>query len=94
MAEIIMTVNAIDPIAPCKVSDDLVLVLVRATAIIKLDPEGAAAAAGWVEIVEPHNLALHQPPGGYPLDDRQVHMTCANSAGVCLGDEIKFRVAP
>ena len=88
-----MTVNSIDPLAPYKVSDDLVLELVRVTAIIKLDPEGAAAAACWVEIVEPHNLALHQPPVGYPLDDRQVHMTCAKSAGVCLGDEIKFRVA-
>ena len=89
-----MTVNSIDPLAPYKVSDDMVLELASVTAIIKLDPEGAAAAACWVEIVEPHNLALHQPPGGYPLDDRQVHMTCAKSAGVCLGDEIKFRVAP
>jgi hypothetical protein len=84
-----MTVNSIDAIAPNKVSDDLVVELASGTAIIKLDPEGAAACR--VEIVEPHNLALHQPPCGYPFDDRQVHMTCAKSAGVCLGDEIKFR---
>jgi hypothetical protein len=47
VAEIIMTVNSIDPLAPYKVSDDLMLELVRVTAIIKLDPEGAAAAACW-----------------------------------------------
>lgn len=87
-----MTVNSIDPLAPYKVSNDLVLELVSVTAMVKLDQEGAAAAASWVEIVEPHNLALHEPPGGYPLGDRQVKMTCAKSAGVRLGDEIRARV--
>jgi hypothetical protein len=38
-------------------------------------------------------MILHQSPGGYLLEDRQVHMTCAKSASVGLGDEIKFRVA-
>jgi hypothetical protein len=33
-----------------------------------------------VEIVEPHTLIVHQPPGGYLLDNRQVQMTCAKSA--------------
>ena len=87
-----MTAISVDPLAPYKVSDDLVLELVSVTAIIKVDPENAAAAACWVEIVEPHNLALHQPPGGYPLEDRHVQMTCAKSASVRLGEEIKFRV--
>jgi hypothetical protein len=89
-----MLVNSIDPLPPYKVSDDLVLELVSITAIVEEDPEGAAAAAPLrVEIVEPHTLILHQPPGGYLLGNRQVHMTCAKSAGVRLGDEIKFRVA-
>jgi hypothetical protein len=43
--------------------------------------------------VEPHTLIVHQPPGGYLLDNRQVQMTCAKSAGICLGYEIKFKVA-
>jgi hypothetical protein len=28
------------------------------------------------------------------LDNRQVQMTCAKSAGVSLGDRIKFRIVP
>jgi hypothetical protein len=87
-----MLVNSIDPLAPYKVSDDLILELVNVSAIIKIDPEGAAAGACWVQIVEPHNLTKHQPSGGYLLDNRQIQMTCAKSAGVRLGDEIKFRV--
>jgi hypothetical protein len=87
-----MFINSIDPLAPYKVSDDLLLGLVNATAIIKSDPEDAAVASCWVEIIEPHNLALHQPPGGYPLDNRQVQLTCAKSCGVRLGDEIRLRV--
>ena len=89
-----MVINSIDPLAPYKVSDDLVLELVSVTAIIKVDPEDAAAAPCRVEIIEPHTLIVHQPPGGYLLDNRQIQMTGAKSAGVCLGDEIKFRVAP
>jgi hypothetical protein len=87
-----MLVNSIDPLAPYKVSDDLILELVNVTALIKIDPEGAAAADCWIEVIEPHNLAVHQPPGGYPLDNRQVQLTCAKSAGVRLGDEIRLRV--
>jgi hypothetical protein len=77
-----MLVNSIDPLAPYKVSDDLILQLVNVTALIRNDPEGVAAATCWIEIIEPHNLAKHQPPGGYLLDNRQVQMTCAKSAGV------------
>ena len=88
-----MLINSIDSLPPYKVSDDLVLELVSITAIVEEDPEGAAAAPCRIEIVEPHTLIVHQPPGGYLLEDRQVHMTCAKSAGVRLGDEIKFRVA-
>jgi|HubBroStandDraft_6_1064221.scaffolds.fasta_scaffold111985_2 hypothetical protein len=92
VAEIIVLVNSIDPLAPYKASGDLVLELVSVTAIVKEDPEDASAAACRVEIVEPHHLAIHAPPGGYLLDNRQVQMTCANSAGVRLGDAIKLRV--
>ena len=88
-----MLVNSIDPLPPYKVSDDLILELASITAIVEDDPEGAAVAPCRVEIVEPHSLIVHQPPGGYLLEDRQVHMTGAKSAGVRLGDEIKFRVA-
>ena len=59
-----MVVNSIDPLAPYKASDDLVLDLVNVTAIIKNDPEDIGAAPCRVEIVEPHNLAIHEPPGG------------------------------
>ena len=87
-----MLVNSIDSLAPYKASADLVLELVNVTAIIKDDQEGASAASHWVEIIEPHNLALHQPPGGYLLDNHQLQMTCAKSSGVRLGDEIRLRV--
>jgi hypothetical protein len=87
-----MLVNSIDPLAPYKVSDDLILELVNVTALIKIDPEDAATAASWVEVIEPHNLAVHHPPGGYLLDNRQIQMTCAKSAGVHLGDEMRLRV--
>jgi hypothetical protein len=89
-----MMVNSIDRLAPYKASDDLVLDLVNVTATIKNDPEDAGAAPCRVEIIEPHNLAIHEPPGGYMLDNRQIQMTCAKSAGLCLGDEIKLRVVP
>ena len=87
-----MLVNSIDPLAPYKVSDDMVLELVSVTAIIKVDPEDAGAAPCRVEIIEPHNLAIHEPPGGFSLDNRQIQMTCAKSAGIRLGDEITLRV--
>jgi hypothetical protein len=87
-----MLVNSIDPLAPYKVSDDLILELVNVTALIKNDPEDVAAASCWIEIIEPHHLAKHQPRGGYVLDNRQVQLTCAKGAGVHLGDEIRARV--
>jgi hypothetical protein len=40
------------------------------TAIVEDDPEGVAAAPCRVEILEPHTLIVHQPPGGYLLEDR------------------------
>ena len=42
-----MLVNSIDPLAPYKVSDDLILQLVNVTALIRNDPEGVAAATRW-----------------------------------------------
>jgi hypothetical protein len=39
-----MLVNSIDPLAPYKAAGDLVLELVSVTAIVKIDPEDAAAA--------------------------------------------------
>jgi hypothetical protein len=49
-----------------------VLELVSITAIVEGDPEGVAAAARRVEVVEPLTLIVYQPPGGYPLENRQV----------------------
>jgi hypothetical protein len=92
MAEISMVVTSIDPLAPYKVSDDFILELVNVTATVVDDPEDAAAGMNWIQIVEPHELVKHQPPDGYMLDNRHVQMTCAKSAGVCLGDRIKFRI--
>ncbi len=94
MAEIIAVITSIDPLAPFKASDDLMLELVNVTAIVKNDPEDAAAGTCRVEIIEPHNLIKNQPRGGYILDNRHVQMTCAKSAEVRLGQEIKFRVVP
>jgi hypothetical protein len=94
MAEIITLVTSIDPLAPYKASDDLMLELVNVTATVEDDPEGAAVDTCRVEIIEPHNLITHQPDGGYMVGDRQVQMTCAKSAGVQLGDQIKFRLVP
>jgi hypothetical protein len=92
MAEISMVVTSIDPLAPYKVSDDLVLELVNVTATISDDPEDAAAGMSWVKVVEPQELVKHQPNGGYMVDNRHLQMTCAKSAGVRLGDRIKFRI--
>jgi DNA gyrase inhibitor GyrI len=77
-----MLVHSIDQLAPYKVSDDLVLELVSVTAIIEDDPEGAAAAPCRVDIVEPHTLIVHQPPGRSLLENRHTQMTCAKSAGI------------
>jgi hypothetical protein len=94
MAEIVTLVTSIDPLAPYKFSDDLMLELVNVTAAVENDLEGGEVGTCWVEIIEPHNLAKHQPRGGYMLDNRQVQMTCAKSAGVSLGLRITFRVLP
>ena len=87
-----MVVTSIDPLAPYKVSDDLMLELVNVTATVEDDSEGASVGTWWIQIVEPHELVKPQPPGGYVLDNRQVQLTCAKSAGVSLGDRIKFRI--
>ena len=92
MAEIVALVTSIDPLAPYKASDDLMLEFVNVTATVENDPEGAASGTCRVEIIEPHNLITHQPHGGYMVGDRQVQMTCAKSAGVSLGDRINFRI--
>jgi hypothetical protein len=94
MAEISMLVTSIDPLAPYRVSDDLILELMRVTASVEDDSEGASVGTWWVQIVEPHKLIKHQPHGGYMLDKRQVQMTFAKSAGISLGDRIKFRIVP
>jgi hypothetical protein len=94
MAEVFLLVTSVDPLAPYKVSDDLMLELVNIVATVENDPGGAAAGTCAVEIVEPLNLAKHQPRGGYILDNHQVQLTCAKSAGVRLGDQIKVRAVP
>jgi len=94
MAEIYMLVTSIDPLAAYKVSDDLIVELVNVTATVEDDSEGASVGTWWVQIIEPHKLVKHQPHGGYMLDNRQVRLTCAKSAGVGLGNRIKFRIVP
>ena len=92
MAEISMLVTSIDPLAAYKVCDDLIVELVDVTATVEDDSEGASVGTWWIQIIKPHKLVKHQPHGGYMLDNRQVQMTCAKSAGVSLGDRIKFRI--
>jgi hypothetical protein len=92
MAEIFMVVTSLDPLAPYKVFDDLILELANVTTTVEDDSEGASVGTWRVQIVEPHELIQHQPPGGYMLDNRQVQMTCAKTAGIRLGDRIKFRI--
>jgi hypothetical protein len=94
MAEISMLVTSIDPLAAYKVSDDLIVELVDVTATVEDDLEGASVGTWWIQIIEPRTLVKHQPHGGYMLDNRQVQMTFAKSAGVSLGDRIKFRIVP
>jgi hypothetical protein len=93
MAEITTIVTSIDTLAAYKVSDDLMLELVSVTATVENDPRRATDTQR-VEVVEPLELVKHQPSGGYMLDNSQVQLTCAKSAGVCLGDQIKFRIIP
>jgi hypothetical protein len=94
MEEIVALVTSVDPLAPYKVSADLVLELVSATATIEDDPEVVAGSTCWVKIVQPRRLIKHQPDAGYILDNRKVQMTCSKSAEVRLGDQIKFRLVP
>ena len=94
MAEISMLVTSIDPLAAYKVSDDLILELMSVTVSVEDDSEGASVGTWWVQIVEPHNLAKHQPHGEYMLENRQVQTTCAKSAVISLGDRIRFRMIP
>ena len=89
-----MLVTSIDPLAAYKVSDDLIVELVNVTATVEDDSEGASVGTWRVQIIEPHKLVKHQPHGGYMLDNRQVQLTCAKSAGVGLGNRIKFRIVP
>jgi hypothetical protein len=93
MAEITAVVTSIEELAAYKLSDDLVLELVNVTATVEHDAERAMGSAR-VEVIEPLNLIKHQPSGGYLLDDRKVQLTCAKSAGVRIGDLIKFRTIP
>ena len=81
MAKIVTLVTSIDPLAADKVSDDLILELMSVIASVEDNSEGASLGTWWVQIVEPHELVTHQSHGGYMLDDRQVQMTCAKSAG-------------
>jgi hypothetical protein len=91
MAEISMVVTSIDPLAPYKFSDDLILELVGVTATLE-DPLEAVPDPCWIQIVEPHDLVKHQPDGGYIFANRRVQMTFLKSAGVRLSDRMKFRI--
>jgi len=92
MAEIFMAVTSIDPLAPYKFSDDLILELVNVTATLEDDPGDALPDTCWVQIVEPHHLLKHQPDGGYMLDNRRVQMTFLRRAEIRLSDRVKFRI--
>jgi hypothetical protein len=94
MTEISTVVTSIDELAPYKLSDDLLLEMVSVTVRIEQDPEHGTPKPARVEIFEPLNLIKHQPPGGYLIDNRQVRLTCAKSAGVRIGDSIRFRTIP
>ena len=93
MALISMVVASIVPWPPYRFSDDQVLELVNIIAAFENDAEGAASGMVWIQIVEPQEFAMVQPEGGYMMDNRRVRMTVAKSAGVRLGDRIKFRIA-
>jgi hypothetical protein len=86
-----MVVTSIDPLAPYKFSDDLILELVSVTATLE-DSGEAVPDPCWIQIVEPHELVKHQPDGGYILANRRVQLTFLRSAGVRLSDRIKFRI--
>jgi hypothetical protein len=94
MAEITTVVSSIDELAPYRLSDDLLLELVSLTATVEQDAEHGTAGPARVEVFEPLNLIKHQPPGGYAIENRQVRLTCAKSAGVRVGDSIRFRTVP
>jgi hypothetical protein len=75
-----MTVNSIDLLASCKVSKRLgTRTRKRHRGCKGVDSRRLPLPAG-VEIVEPHNLALHEPPGGYPLGVRQLQNDLAPRA--------------
>ena len=61
MAKLITVVTSVDTLPAYKASDDLILELVNVTATVEDDSEGAAVGTWWVQIVEPHELAKHQP---------------------------------
>ena len=87
-----MVVTSIDPLAPYKFSDDLILELVNVIATLEEDPRDAVPDTCRIQIVEPHHLIKHQPSGGYMLDNRRVQMTFLRSAGIRLSERMKFRV--
>jgi hypothetical protein len=70
VAEIIMVVNSMDPLAPYKASDDLVLDLVNVTAIIKNDPEDAGAAPAELRMSSRTIWPSMSRPGGFMLAHR------------------------
>jgi hypothetical protein len=94
MEEVIALVTSVDPLAPYKVSADLILELVNVTATLENDSEGGPGSTCWVKVVEPHKLIKRQPDAEYILDNRKVQMTCSKSDEVRLGDQIKFRIVP
>jgi hypothetical protein len=92
MTEIFMVVTSIDPLAPYKFSDDLILELVNVTATLEDDPGDIVPDTCGIQIIEPRDLIKHQPSGGYMLDNRRVQMTFLRSAGIRLSDRMKFRI--
>ena len=57
-----MVVTSIDPLAPYKVSDDLMLDLVNVTATVEDDSEGASVGTWWIQIVDLMNWSNANRP--------------------------------
>jgi hypothetical protein len=61
-----MLVNSIDPLAPYKVSDELILELVNVSALIKIEAGDTAADACWIEILGRRFFSVAAPCQAIP----------------------------
>jgi hypothetical protein len=92
MTEISTLVTSIETLAPYRLSDDLLLDLLSVTVTAEHDPPSPAVWPLYGRIIEPDKLVPHQPPGGYLLENGRAQLTCTRTAGISLGDQIRFRI--